>query len=93
MKGVRLAQKMQVEPCIPVGIQREKAEVGPTSGPAWRIYHLVHKVVERQVLLGDGLRPEVARLHPGDVVIVGPGREGCGVLRRCHLGFDRIVAS
>jgi hypothetical protein len=29
-KGVRLAQKMQVGPCIPVGIQLEKAEVGPT---------------------------------------------------------------
>jgi hypothetical protein len=28
----RLAQKMQVGPCIPVGIQLEKAEVGPTFG-------------------------------------------------------------
>jgi hypothetical protein len=32
-KGVRSAQKMQVGPCIPVGMQLEKAEVGPTSGP------------------------------------------------------------
>jgi hypothetical protein len=36
-KGVRLAQKMQVGPCIPVGNQLEKAEVGPTSGPTWRL--------------------------------------------------------
>jgi hypothetical protein len=34
-KSVRLAQKMQVGPCIPVGIRLQKAEVGPTSGPTW----------------------------------------------------------
>jgi hypothetical protein len=39
-KGVRLAQKMQVGPCIPVGIQLFKAEVGPTSGPTRRLSHL-----------------------------------------------------
>ena len=39
-EGVRLAQKMRVGPCIPVGIQQEKAEVGPTSGPTWRFPHL-----------------------------------------------------
>jgi hypothetical protein len=39
-KGVRLAQKMQVGPCILVGgIQLRKAEVGPTSGPTWHISH------------------------------------------------------
>ena len=38
--GVRLAQKMQVGPCIPVIIQLQKAEVGPTSGPTWRLSHL-----------------------------------------------------
>jgi hypothetical protein len=38
-KSVRLAQKMRVGPCIPVGIQREKAGVGPTSGPTWRLSH------------------------------------------------------
>ena len=31
---------MRVGPCIPVGIQLEKAEVGPTSGPTWRLSHL-----------------------------------------------------
>jgi hypothetical protein len=31
--GVRLAQEIQVVPCIPVGMQLGKAEVGPTSGP------------------------------------------------------------
>jgi hypothetical protein len=34
-EGVRSAQKMQVEPRIPVGIQLRKAAVGPTSGPTW----------------------------------------------------------
>jgi hypothetical protein len=36
-QGARLAQKMQVGPCIPVGIQPQNAEVGPTSGPAWSL--------------------------------------------------------
>ena len=39
-KGVRLAQKMQVGPCIPEGIQLEKAEGPPTPGPTWRLPHL-----------------------------------------------------
>ena len=39
-KGVRLAQKMQVGPYVPVGIQLLKDEVGPTSGPTWRLSHL-----------------------------------------------------
>ena len=38
-QGVRLAQQMQVGPCMPVGIHLEKAEVGPTSGPTWRLSH------------------------------------------------------
>ena len=38
-KVVRLAQNMQVDPCIPLGIQLSKAEVGPTSGPTWRLPH------------------------------------------------------
>jgi hypothetical protein len=36
---VRLAQKMAIGPCIPVGVQPQKAEVGPTSGPTWRFSH------------------------------------------------------
>jgi hypothetical protein len=43
-KGVSLAQKVQVGPCIPAGIQPEKAEVGPTSGPTWRLSHSLHTV-------------------------------------------------
>ena len=39
-KGVRLAQNTQVGPCIPVRIQLKRAEVGPTSGPTWRLSHL-----------------------------------------------------
>jgi hypothetical protein len=38
-KAVRLAQNMQVGPCIPAGKQLERAEVGPTSGPTWRLPH------------------------------------------------------
>jgi hypothetical protein len=36
-----LAQKMPVGPCIPAGIQLEKAELGPTSGPTWRLSRLM----------------------------------------------------
>ena len=32
---------MRVGPYISVGIQTEKAEVGPTSGPTWRLSYLV----------------------------------------------------
>jgi hypothetical protein len=38
-KGVRLAQTMQVGPCIPVGVQLATAGVGPTFGPAQRLSH------------------------------------------------------
>jgi hypothetical protein len=30
---------MRVGPCIPVEMPRLKAEVGPTSGPTWRLSH------------------------------------------------------
>jgi hypothetical protein len=33
-RGVRSAQTMQVGPCIPAGVPLQRAEVGPTSGPA-----------------------------------------------------------
>jgi hypothetical protein len=39
-KGVRLAQQMEVGPCIPMGTQLGKAEVGPTSGPTGCLSHL-----------------------------------------------------
>jgi len=48
-KGVRLAQKMQVGPCIPVGIQLQKVGVGPSFGPTWRLSHLPIGVSSRQV--------------------------------------------
>ena len=38
-KGVRLAQKTQVGPRIPVGRPLEKTEGGPSSGPTWRLSH------------------------------------------------------
>ena len=40
---------MQIGPCVPVGIQLQKAGVGPTSGPTWR---LAHFEVGRVVHLG-----------------------------------------
>jgi hypothetical protein len=43
-QAVRLAQKVQVGPCIPVGIQLEKAEVGPTSGPTRRPSRLARAI-------------------------------------------------
>ena len=30
---------MQIGPCIPVGVQLEKAAVGPTSGPTRHLSH------------------------------------------------------
>ena len=38
-QGVRLAQSTQVGPCIPVGIQLYRADVGPTSGPTRCLSH------------------------------------------------------
>ena len=32
-QGVRLAQYVQVGPCVPVRIQLARAEIGPNSGP------------------------------------------------------------
>ena len=39
---------MQVGPCIPVGIQTEKAKVCPTPGPTWRLSHLVGEAGEER---------------------------------------------
>jgi hypothetical protein len=61
--GGRVAQKMQVGPCIPVEIQLEKGEVGPTSGPTWRLCHLVqHLVVNR-------LAPAAAHRAFGGIIV------------------------
>ena len=45
-KGVRLAQRMQVGTCVPVGMQLQKAEVGQTSGPTWSLSHLAKMAAE-----------------------------------------------
>jgi hypothetical protein len=58
-QAVRLAQKTQVGPCIPMGVQLEKAEVGPTSGPTWRLPHLLGLV--RVHRLDDPLRVDAPR--------------------------------
>ena len=39
---------MQVGPCIPVGIQLQKDEVGPTSGPTWCLSHFVEHRVQHE---------------------------------------------
>ena len=41
-KGVTLAQKTSVGPCIAVRTQLQKAEAGPTHGPTRRRSPLVH---------------------------------------------------
>jgi hypothetical protein len=41
---------MQVGPCVPVGIQLEKAGVGPTSGPTWYLFSLGPPRTEGQAL-------------------------------------------
>ena len=62
-KGVRLTQKMQVGPCITVGVQLQRAGVGPTFGPTRRLSHSrgarSNSVLECQVMLcvlTDGLQ-------------------------------------
>jgi hypothetical protein len=47
-QGVRLAQTIQVGPCIPVGILLQKAEAGPTSGPTRRLSHLWERLDARE---------------------------------------------
>jgi hypothetical protein len=71
-KGVRLAHKMRVGPYIPVGIQTEKAEVGPTSGPTWRLSHLTGALLGGRVLA----RALVCALHTAGArgVRAGPSR-------------------
>ena len=61
-QGVRSAQKIQAGPWIPVGIQLEKAEVGPTSGPTWRLSHL-----ERLDPSQDGVHPHQRVRQAGPV--------------------------
>jgi hypothetical protein len=61
--GVRSAQAMPVGPCIPVGIKLETAEVGPTSGPTWRLSHLLH-VVRVETLRWSADNPPVRAAKP-----------------------------
>jgi hypothetical protein len=65
-KGVRLAQKMQVGPCIPMGIQLEKAGVGPTSRPTWRRSHF-DRAVRRLRAREQVLRLDVPVADAGGV--------------------------
>jgi hypothetical protein len=59
-----MAQQMQAGSCIPVGIQLEKAQVGPTSGPTWRLSHFE---------VGDDRRHEDI-VRPALGLAQGPGR-------------------
>ena len=66
-KGVKLAQKIQVGPCIPVGNweysykRLQLATVGPTSGPTWGLSHLA-----------GGVDPPGSQPRPA--AVVGSGR-------------------
>ena len=61
---------MEVGPCIPVGIQREKAGVGPTSGPTGHISHLArvegHGPLARR--LGEAEEADGVHLGLGRIV-------------------------
>ena len=54
-----MAQQMQVGPCIPMGIQLEKTEVGPTSGPTWRLSHSSGKRASELVSRTYFVPPEI----------------------------------
>jgi hypothetical protein len=82
---------MRVGPRIPVlGIQLEKAEVGPTAKATWHISHLeeARGLVRRRAVDGAG---EVVR-------VVGDQAHGHALDAHkagddAHLGFGRIVGS
>ena len=61
-KGVRLAQKMRVGTCMPVGMQLQTPEVGPTSGPTWRLSHW-RRVLQRALCMPLGALAEDG-VHP-----------------------------
>jgi hypothetical protein len=84
-KGVRSAQKTQVGPRIPVGMQLQKAEVGPTSGPTWRLSHFGEDVDlgQQRVVLQQVGRP---------AELLGPLRGLCGYTRaRCYSSLEFLV--
>ena len=80
-----MAKKMQVGPCIPVGIRAYKAEGGPTSGPTRRLSHLRH-LPPPQIRVGGprrtrpvglakrGAQPGATNLSPG-LSMGSPGRQ------------------
>jgi hypothetical protein len=92
--GVRLAQKTHVGPRIPVGIQRQKAKVGPTCGQTRHLSHLAPQPVPGPVLphAPRGVqRPARLRARPG-----GEGRPAlrlrqCLRLRPRQLAMGRRV--
>ena len=62
-KGVRLAQKMQVGPCISAGTQLERAEVCPTSGPTRRLSHSGQAPREINREAADSIAPTLRQPH------------------------------
>ena len=73
-KGVKLAQKMQVGPRIPAGLQLEKAEVGPTSRPTWRLSHFGSAVDDDVVPVDDVAAAVVVVERPVPAIHHCPGR-------------------
>jgi hypothetical protein len=62
-QGARSAQKTQAGPCIPVRTQRYKAGVGPTSGPTWRLSHLLALAELHRALGRPAYKHTRARCH------------------------------
>ena len=81
-KSVILAQKLQVFPRILVGMQPQKASVGPTSGPTWRLSHLAARQQRRAAILRAelGQHPDLAARDPSWRKVAG--REGTHRLDR-----------
>jgi hypothetical protein len=79
-KGVRLAQKMQVGPCILVGIQQYMPKLAQTSGPTWRLAHLRREPAARRQRPRQQRAVGVARTltgsavtEPGDIHLADTG--------------------
>ena len=88
-KGVRLAHKMHVGPCTPVGTRLEKVEVCLTSEPTGRLSHLrllLLELGERGVEGAEQARRRLERRRFVRVMGVGRGGRGhAGGQRRHHL--------
>jgi hypothetical protein len=89
---------MQVGPCIPVGVQLERAEVGPTSGPTWRLSHHLRSTLSWPTRRPRGRASSSGALHAGGGAIGAARRPRCGDeptrhprRRHAHRGGDGLL--